>query len=70
MHSISRHSSQASGSEVSSLLFADIVVLLVSSSYNLQRALREVCCQAEGNWDDGHRCELEKGGVPTSGWEV
>lgn len=50
----SRHSSQASGSEVSSLLFADIVVLLVSSSYNLQLALREICCQAGGNWDENN----------------
>ncbi|KAI3358313.1 hypothetical protein L3Q82_014754, partial [Scortum barcoo] len=60
---------------ISSLLFADDVVLLASSSQDLQRhVLERFAAECEGGWDEnqhlqirGHGSRPEKGGVPSPG---
>ncbi|KAI3356692.1 hypothetical protein L3Q82_003377 [Scortum barcoo] len=59
---------------ISSLLFADDVVLLASSSQDLQHVLGWFAAECEGGWDEnqhlqirGHGSRPEKGGVPSPG---
>ncbi|KAI3356607.1 hypothetical protein L3Q82_017808 [Scortum barcoo] len=60
---------------ISSLLFADDVVLLASSSQDLQHVLEQFAAECEAGWDEnqhlqirGHGSRPEKGGVPSPGW--
>ncbi|KAI3370787.1 hypothetical protein L3Q82_007322 [Scortum barcoo] len=60
---------------ISSILFADDVVLLASLNQDLQHVLGRFAAVCEGSWDEnqhlqvrGHGSRLEKGGLPSPGW--